>query len=239
MILFSGHPLNLVGQSAAECCPAAVAFFALLEDIYVFFTASTRRYEILTESLKLYDSHVCVPKRISTTRWSCRADATKALMQGYTHIVRALERISDDHDEMAEVRRKARGLHDRMCMLETGIYTIFWNDILERVNVTSKMLQDSQLNLNCAVAAVKSLEHFTESKRDCFDDYERRGADKAGTTEYVATRQRQRNVRLNPLDYGREPEAVMSLSQSFRVQNFLPVIDQFVASLKHRLAAYE
>jgi len=143
LMLFSGHSLNLVGQSAAECCPAAVAFFALLEDIYVFFTASTRRYEILTESLKLYDSHVCVPKRISTTRWSCRADATKALMQGYTHIVRALERISDDHDEMAEVRRKARGLHDRMCMLETGIYEIFWNDILERVNVTSKMLQDS------------------------------------------------------------------------------------------------
>lgn len=236
---FSGHSLNLVGQSAAECCPAAVAFFMLVEEIYVFFTASTRRYELLTESLHRCGNQVCVLKRINTTRWSCRADATKALMQGYSQIASVLEKLSSDEDEMPEVRCKANGLHERMCMLETGIYTVFWNHILERFNCTSKLLQDSQLDLNSAVAAVKSLKSFVQSKRDCFSDYEREGANKSGTTEYVQTRPRQRNVRLTPLDYGRTPEAVLSQSEKFRIENFLPVIDKFISSLEQRLAAYE
>ena len=61
--------LNFVGQASAECCQTAVAFFDFLEAIYVFFTASTDRYEILTFSLKTVESgRVTVPKRVSTTR---------------------------------------------------------------------------------------------------------------------------------------------------------------------------
>ena len=55
----AGHSLNLVGQASAECCRAAVAFFDFLEAIYVFFTASTHRYEILTDSLKTVESGSC------------------------------------------------------------------------------------------------------------------------------------------------------------------------------------
>ena len=78
----AGHSLNLVGKAAPECCPAAVGFFEFNEAIFVIFTASTRRYEMLTDSLKSADSYVCVPNRVTTTRWSCRADASKALVQG-------------------------------------------------------------------------------------------------------------------------------------------------------------
>ena len=77
-----------------------------------------------------------------------------------------------------------------------------------------------------------------EQKRDCFQAYEEQGAEKSGTTSYAETRRRQRNVRLNPLDYGREPEADLSPSRKFRVHNLLPVIDQFVMSLDQRLSAY-
>ena len=73
---------------------------------------------------------------INTTRWSCRADATKALSQEYGKFMEALDQIDDDTDELADVRCKARGLSERMCQLETGIYTVFWNDILERANAT-------------------------------------------------------------------------------------------------------
>lgn len=226
----------MVGQAAAECCPAAVEFFGALEEIYVFFTASTHRYEVLTQL------SVSVPKRINTTRWSCRADATKALSQGYLQFIEALDQITDDIDELADVRCKARGLSERMCQLETGIYTVFWNDILERVNATSKMLQDPQLDPNSAVAAVKSLKTFVESKRHCFKEYEKEGIDKSGTTNYVQRRERRRNVRLDPLDQPRHtssPQMELTQSDKFRIENFLPVIDQFVTALEHRLSAYE
>jgi len=60
-----------------------------------------------------------------------------------------------------------------------------------RVNTTSKMLQDPKLDLSSAVAVVKSLKTFVESKRDCFKEYEKEGIEKS-----VERRQCRRNVWL-------------------------------------------
>ena len=235
----AGHSLNLVGKAAAECCPAAVAFFHFLEAIYVFFSASTHRYKVLTDILILADGPVCVPKRVTTTRWSCKAGATKALRRGYPYFKDALLTIAEDENEMAKVRSEANGLFERMCQLENGIYAVFWDEILSRANATSHVLQDPKLDLNTAIAAIKSLKSFVEQRRECFDAYEAQGEEKSGTTSYVQITQRQRNVRLNPLDYGRWPEANFSPSQRFRVAKFLPVFDQFARSLEQRLSAYD
>ena len=72
---------------------------------------------------------------------------------------------------------------------------------------------------------VKSLNTFVESKRDCFQEYEKEGIEKSGTTEYIQKRERQRNVGLHPLDQPRHVVPRMELTQSdkFRIQNFLPV----------------
>lgn len=86
---------------------------------------------------------------------------------------------------------------------------------------------------------LKSLECFVREKRECFHVYEKKGQDLSGTDEYSPTRIRHRNVRLNPLDYGRSEEVTLSHSEKFRVDNFLPVIDQFLSSLNQRLKAYE
>ena len=63
------------------------------------------------------------------------------------------------------------------------------------------------------------------------------------TNEYaqVVTRHRTRNVQLTPLDYGQTqtPETNLSDSEKFRVDNYLPIIDQFVAELTGRLSSYE
>ena len=85
------------------------------------------------------------------------------------------------------------------------------------MNATSKILQDPQLDLNSAVAAVKSLRTFIESKRDRFEEYEKEAGVKSRTTEYVQRRQRRRNVRLDPLDQPRDTgdtSAQMETTQS-------------------------
>lgn len=233
--MLAGHSLNLVARAAAECSSAAVEYFNVLEDIYVFFTASTHRYEVLKRFSPV------VPKRINTTRWSCRADATKSLSLGYAEFIEALDHIAADSDELADVRCKAVGLSNRLCQLEMGIYTVFWHDILERVNATSKILQDPQMDLNSAVAALQSLKTFVESKRECFEEYEDEGMVKSGQTEYVNKRERRRNVRLDPPDHPQlsQPQVIRSKSDIFRIENFLPVIDQFSMNLEQRLRAYE
>jgi len=88
---------------------------------------------------------------------------------------------------------------------------------------------------------VKSLKTFVESKRNCFQEYEKEGIKKSGTAEYVQKRQRRRNVRLDPLDQPRQivPQVELTQSDRFRIANFLPAIDQFVTALEQRLGAYE
>ena len=78
----AGHSLNLVGQAAAECCVSVVRFFDCLEELYVYVTGLTHRYQVLTKSLKKADhcKLILVPKRTTTTSWSCRADTTKTLI---------------------------------------------------------------------------------------------------------------------------------------------------------------
>ena len=49
-------------------------------------------------------------------------------------------------------------------------------------------------------------------------------------------RQRPRNIHF---DYGPASDAELTPSQKFRVTSYIPVIDQFVVSLAHRLSSYE
>lgn len=48
-----------------------------------------------------------------------------------------------------------------------------------------------------------------------------------------------RNVRLNPLGYAKGESAQFTDSQKFRVECYIPVIDQLVTSLTQRISAYE
>lgn len=88
----AANSLNLVVQDAAGCGLNAVRFFYFLEELYVYFTAATHRYQVLTECLKKTSTSkpIFVLKRTTTPRWSCREDAIKALFQGYNEIKKAL-----------------------------------------------------------------------------------------------------------------------------------------------------
>ena len=90
------HSLNLVGQYAAECCPEAVRFFSIVENIYTFFFC----FHSSLGSWGLSDSEpkLPLPKRLSDTRWSARADATLAHYNGYSVIMNVLGYIAEDNN---------------------------------------------------------------------------------------------------------------------------------------------
>ena len=50
------HSLNLSGVSAAESCVNAVSFFGFVEKLYVFFSASTHRWNRLKTVLRALDT---------------------------------------------------------------------------------------------------------------------------------------------------------------------------------------
>ena len=81
--------LNLVEKCAAECCEEANIFFAFVENIYTFFSAFTNRWSLLTAALSNGNQTLTI-KHMSDTRWSARADSTKALFSSYSTIMQAV-----------------------------------------------------------------------------------------------------------------------------------------------------
>ena len=235
------HSLNLVGKAAANSCSDAVLFFSFMEQLFVFFTNSTSRYQILISKLSAScksKNEFYILKRLSDTRWSCRADAAKALFVGYLPIIEALRSICDNGEEKDIVRNEARGLLRTMYRLETAVYAKFWYEILERFNATNKDLQSPQMTLNTAVKSLEALKSFVSSKRDKFDEYETAGQQLSKTETYETGRTKTPSVTRQPLDYGQTPASSLSPREKFRTESFVSVIDQMIVSLTQRIAAY-
>ena len=66
----AAHTLILALNDAADCCVPAVSFFGIIQELFVFFSGSTKRWQVLIR----FVSSLTV-KPLSTTRWSSRIDA--------------------------------------------------------------------------------------------------------------------------------------------------------------------
>eukprot|EP00918_Siedleckia_nematoides_P060910 GHVU01132956.1.p1 GENE.GHVU01132956.1~~GHVU01132956.1.p1 ORF type:complete len:470 (+),score=51.20 GHVU01132956.1:601-2010(+) len=306
---------------AAGCCLGASAFFALLQGIYVYFSASATRYKRLqrwligsskdraeidaekdsdpasdcegeddqlitvgdeedTESARDRDGdddqlrtvgdeedsesardregdddqlitvedllgvrskRTLMPKALAELRWSARADAARALVEGYTDIKQCLYDIYDDEAVPAEYRCQAGGYADELSKLENGIMAVLWNVLLRTVDATNKRLQSQRLSFNVAVRLYSSLLAFVRKQRDKFELYESAGTQLSGSTEYSASARRARryNRQLNPLGYGDAPAVELTPREHFRTGTFIYIIDSICRCFQTRLEAYD
>ncbi|KAI6651791.1 hypothetical protein LOD99_5038 [Oopsacas minuta] len=179
------HSLNLIGRSTVECCPAAVSYFYFVQKLYVFFSASTHRWNLILDVFKKFG--IPTLKRLSDTRWSAHHDAVDALLKGYTNIEEVLVLMCEDKSEKPVTRLEAKGLAAIMNRLETGIMLQIWSTILIRFNKTSKCLQDASLDLNTATKLLESLKEFVHSLRSQFMEFKHRNAELSPSNEFMVT----------------------------------------------------
>ena len=108
-----------------------------VEKLYVFFSASTHRWNILKTVLGALDTdeRQHLPKRLCDNRWSSRSDALKSLSQHYTTYRNVLQQIADDSLQKCDTRSKALSLANIMDTLETVFMTVFWNALLKRIYI--------------------------------------------------------------------------------------------------------
>ncbi|KAL4103916.1 hypothetical protein QTP88_019233 [Uroleucon formosanum] len=174
-------------EIAANSCVAAIRFFDFIQNLYVFFTTTSIRYSLLTKKLACIDINyrVYVLKNLNETRWSCRADATKAVVFGYDYIKEALVEISNYLDQKDIVKIEYKKLYESMCLLEVAFYVIFWNDILELFNLTSHLLQDLKIILQTAINVLNSLLSFVREIRNKYDEYKEKVKKMSGSKDYA------------------------------------------------------
>ena len=81
----AAHSLNLVGSSGVDCCIESINFFGIVQQIYIFFSSSTKQWAVLE---KFSDRSV---KSLSETRWSACADSVNTIYHNYKDIEDSLK----------------------------------------------------------------------------------------------------------------------------------------------------
>ncbi|KAL4090089.1 hypothetical protein QTP88_024990 [Uroleucon formosanum] len=223
------HSLNLVGQSAVDCCVEAVSFFGFVQEVYNFFFASTQRWDILKKTLV---KNCPVPKSKSVTRWSANAEAVKALFLSYENINEALRKIQNDTSQKQSTRHQASCLSSILGHLETGIMCELWHNILEPFNKCSKSIQSGIIDLYTAINLIESLKIVLQNIRNQYDEYESNGMKRAKNEHYKLTRHRKKFKR-NESGFNE-----LNAKESFKINTFYVIIDQLYSALVHRINAY-
>jgi len=154
-----------VGVNAVKSCEGAISFFGLIQEMYTFFSASTYRWAVMLEYLQNNDDEYqngskLVLKRLTDTRWSARAVATKALSQSYNCFQKALQFIVKDTNQTQETIYEAKCLLKGLSKKENIIMAILWSEVLDRINVVRKSLQKETIELHTAIDLLKSLLNF-------------------------------------------------------------------------------
>ncbi|XP_065662984.1 uncharacterized protein LOC136085591 [Hydra vulgaris] len=156
------------GREAAKVVHEVVIFFGTIQQLFVFFSSSTKKWNAITDALKSNEKTHTL-KNLGKTRWCSHYEAVKALKNNYEEILTVLKSIANDDQEKMDQREEAKTLFPKMTSLENGILVIFWEQILERINKVNKKLQTAGLDLLDASALLSSLEGFIKEKRNNID----------------------------------------------------------------------
>lgn len=232
----ASHSLNLIGNTAAECCIEAVEFFRVVQEVYVFFSSSTHRWNMLQDCCKT--KHLTV-KRLSDTRWSARSDAVTALQQNYQEIKKTLLLFIQNKDEKLVVQAEATGLHKKLDNFEFILLLNVWKKILERINATSKSFQKKDCSLDVAVSLFNGLVDFIQNIRDNFEIYEK----EAENTKDICYKSDKKRKRIRKLffDENSNNDVINTLTgkEAFKINVFFVICDSLIYDIKKRSQVYK
>ena len=121
----------------------------------MFLSSSTSRWHVLTEKLKSTEGSFTVPKRLSETRWSARADALNSLISSCHVYIEVLQLIAGDPFQKKTTQAEANSITKALAKLETGFLTAFWRCVLKRTSRTSKLLQSEKADLGSSLSLLQ------------------------------------------------------------------------------------
>lgn len=235
----AAHSLNLVGSATVECCSAAVDYFGVVQSVYVFFSASPKRWSTLKERLKEKEN-LFVLQSLSETRWSSRSDATRAFYANYSQIRQALCDVADSQHQPPAAVHEAKSLVKHLDNFETALMCVIWKDLLQKIDIVNKALQEPGIELCIIIQLYDSLIKYFCDTRSKFEAFESLAK---GLTESDYKEATQRNrIRKRFHDEVMDtsnPSSNLSASDKFCIQQFYVIIDRLNNEMEKRRAAYK
>lgn len=153
----SCHSLNLVVNDAAKSSREATSCFDIIQKLYVFFSASTMRWDVL----KAHIPSLTV-KPLCTTRWGSRVDAVRPIRYQIGEIYDALFELSTNESIDRMARHEAECLASSISDFKFLCCLVTWHNVLNHINVASKLLQKVDMDLSTAINELKGVLHYLE-----------------------------------------------------------------------------
>lgn len=231
----AAHSLNLAVNDAAKVSNETVNFFNIVQELYVFFSSSTKRWNIIKKNVPELNL-----KPLSDTRWSSRVDAIKPLKFHLIKICESLLEIADNDTFNIESRHKASSLLLNIQSFRFICSVIIWYDVLFRINIVSKMMQSVTIDINVCQNYLKNLiVHFKNCRNDNFFEEiiaqaAKLAADLEIEQDFPAINTTRQKYKPKFFDYEHRDEAPQNPKTAFKVNFFLRIIDQVLSSLNSR-----
>jgi len=145
-------------------------FLGTVQFIYNFIESSPMRHATLEKVAKETGDILHTLKSCSNTRWACRAEAVKAIMNNYEVLIIAIENICENCS-VPEMRAKGICLLYQLKTFDFIFGMYMMNPILMLILKVSTLLQEPNLNLVLAMKNVNSLRSTLDSMRNDDSEY--------------------------------------------------------------------
>jgi len=103
------HRMNTFLEHSCDASPIIGDLIFVLENIYVFFSSSTKRSKDLTDRMKEIEGSLQL-RNLSKTRWTARAESIKSVWISLDIIIETLENIIVSNNFDSLTKTKAFGL---------------------------------------------------------------------------------------------------------------------------------
>ena len=225
------HSLNLVLGHMAKSCSYALSFFGIVQRLYVFFSASTKRWHIL----KNFVTELTV-KPLSETRWECRVESVKAIRFQTKNIIDALLEIADETTDPM-THSQAISLAKELKEYQFLVAIVFWYDMLNHVNVVSKTLQGADTDLSVAIGMLERTVSWLKNYRNdgfqsALTDAKEIAEELGGSDMTFPAIRVRRKKRL--FDYESADEPITDAKEMFRIQCFNKIVDTAISDMDQR-----
>ena len=176
---------------------------------------------------------------LSETRWSARSDACKAFYANYMEIRQALSDVTESERQPPAVVPEANSLIKHMDHFETALMRVIWKDLLQKIDIVNKALQEPGVELCTIIKLYDSLITHFHDARSKLVIFESMAKNLTQSDYKECTQQKRVQKRFdNKVMDNTDQSLHLSASDKFRTQSFYVIIDRLITEMRKRRTAY-
>lgn len=232
----ASHNLNLVINDAVSGCSEVRLFFTTLQNIYIFFGMSIKRWDLLSSISG--ESEVTL-KTLNPTRWSGRFQSILAIKLRFFDILKCLTEIQLKSQKREE-KDEASSLKKKIATFEFIFLTVFLFKVMNEINLASKVLQKQNVDLDSAAEVLERVKNKIAVLRNSYDEIKLEAQNLANTWDINPnfTSKRQPKIKKHSDELASDFR-FENREYFFKVNVFYFVLDQICGQIDKRFASMQ